>query len=163
MTLHPSADLALLRVNDGAGIFTPFHSVGQIHGAGDGAVAFGYPEDSTTAGLAPVPRMFRGFVQRVFEHKSHLGYSYVADELSFPIPQGLSGGPVVFDRNPWEVVGVAAEVIEASTYVRTIAEVKESGREYYEKVRAVVQHGVAVRLEHVRAWLDDTVPPAGAA
>lgn len=162
-TLHPNADLAILYMATGFGtILKPFQSVNGVYGAGDGVMAFGYPEDSTDSGLKPVPRMFRGFLQRVFDHKSHLGYEYVADEMSFPIPQGLSGGPIVFDRNPMEVGAVAVESVEASTYVRTITEIVEPKREYYEKVHAVVQYGIGVRLEHVQDWLDEHVRRAGA-
>ena len=163
VTQHPKADIALVHTSESfAGILKPFQSVNGVYGAGDGVAAFGYPEDATDSGLKPVPRMFRGFLQRVFDHKSYLGYEYVADEFSFSIPQGLSGGPVVFDRNPMEVGAVAVESVEAATYIRTITEIVEQHREYHEKVQAVVQYGIAVRLEHVEDWLDQHVPRAGA-
>lgn len=153
VALHPTADVAVLRIREGQGIFNPFHDVEGGHEAGDDMIAFGYPEDALETGLAPVPRMFRGHVQRVFEHRSHRGYHYVADELSMAIPAGLSGGPVFSVSTACEVSAVAAETIEASTYVRTITELKDDTREYVEKVHSVVNYGVAVRLECVLDWL----------
>ena len=101
-------------------------------------------------------------MQRVFEHSSHLGYEYVADELSFPIPGGLSGGPVVFDRNPWELTGIAAESIAASTYIHNVQELIEPGREVKVSEHRVVEYGVAVRLESILDWVNELVPPPAA-
>src|SRR6266568_2867656 len=52
---------------------------------------------------------FPGHVQRFFNHTSHMGYRYIAAELSIGCPVGLSGAPVFNSTHMGRLYGVVAE------------------------------------------------------
>jgi hypothetical protein len=114
LTRHQTADVAILEIADFP-LFDPFLGETSIYDWGVPVSAFGYPEDTGEAGMEPTPRYFRGNIQRVFRHRSLLGYEYDAVELSFGSPAGLSGGPVSPQTDYSMVMGVVAENIESST------------------------------------------------
>jgi hypothetical protein len=159
LQIHPTVDVDLVTISDDLAVFSPFLNVNPALAPGSDVAAFGYPEDSLDTGVQPVPRLFRGFAQRVFNHTSHLGYRYIAAELSFGAPAGLSGGPLIISSNHFEVAGVVTENIQASTYLHTIKEILEPGREYVEKVHSMIAYGLSVDLGPVWSWLDTVVPP----
>ena len=95
--IHPEADVAILKT-----LHRPESKIRKLanifHGDPFGLdiAAFGYPEDiKFDADSKPTPRLFKGHIQRSYMHDSHLGFKYIANELSFPCPPGLSGGQYI--------------------------------------------------------------------
>jgi hypothetical protein len=163
--LHPEADLAILKIDDpipDLRIFDPFQGIHTDYEAGEAVSAFGYPNQTMEKGQRPVPRFFRGNIQRMFRHDSPLGYKYIAIEVSFGSPVGLSGGPVSLDREPGHVVGVMAENYRADTYVHTIEEVVKGQSTYRDTQHDFINYGIAVRLQDHQVWIDDRCRKAGA-
>lgn len=150
---HPTADLALLTISDMMVVFDVFRDVAPIPEWGAEVSAFGYPEDTTPGGTLPTPRYFRGHVQRMFDHDSHLGYRYAATELSFPAPGGLSGGPVAPRRDPSRVFAIVAENKLATTYLHTVSDLTSGGERVSERVHSTIEYGIAVLLAPVTDWL----------
>ena len=161
LTRHPTADLAILEIAHQLEIFDFFAGETPTYDWGIPVSAFGYPEDTGETGMEPTPRYFRGNIQRVFRHRSPLGYEYDAVELSFGAPAGLRGGPVSPQTDYAMVMGVVAENIESSTYLSTITEVREQDRTYSERIHSIINYAIAVRLDPLKAWLDEHVPYPG--
>ena len=156
---HDEADLAVLRVDPRvAGPITepfPGHLVSN-YALGEDFMAYGYPEDVYGPNpQRPAPRLFKGHYQRFMGHRSQMGYSYPAAELSFGCPAGLSGGPLFRPGAHSVVVAVAAENIESTTGADFEEEVTGEARIVY---RRVLTYGVAVLLEPLRDWLAEVVP-----
>ena len=102
---------------------------------------------------SPPGRYFRGNIQRFLVHESSHGFKYHAAELSIGAPAGLSGGPVLLVGQVALLVGVVAENYESSTYLRTLEEFSEPGKEYREKVHSVINYAMAVCLLPHESWL----------
>ncbi len=91
---HESADLAVLRVepDDEA----PHYYFDEIESSkqlllGHDVHAYGYAANDPGDDALTTPRYFRGYIQRfVGNYHAPGGYSYLAGELSFPAPPGLS-------------------------------------------------------------------------
>jgi len=163
--LHPEADLANLRIGDSIPelqIFDPFQGIHSDFEGGAFVSAFGYPNQTMERGQRPVPRYFRGNIQRMFKHQSHLGYRYVALELSFGSPEGLSGGPVSLDRELGQVIGVMAENHRADTYVHSIEEVVKGPFTNRYTQHDFINYGIAVRLQDHQSWIEERCSKAGA-
>ncbi len=156
---HPTADLAILKIDDAIEIFDYFSDIGPLPVMGANISAFGYPEDTQPNGPRPTPRYFKGHVQRTHRHSSYLGYGYIAAELSFGAPGGLSGGPVAHEALPGLAIGVVAENHESSTFLATRTDVMDGDVKYREDVRAMINYANCVLLEPLRPWLDEHVPP----
>ena len=88
-----------------------------------------------------------------------MGYEYVAIELGFGAPAGLSGGPLIVTMNQTEVAGIVVENVQASTYVQSLTETREGDKEYVEKLLNTINYGLAVELGSLREWLDTHLPP----
>jgi hypothetical protein len=61
---HPTADLAILELSAAFDIFDCFQDVAPLPEMGTDVTAFGYPEDTQPDGPRPIPRYFKGHVQR---------------------------------------------------------------------------------------------------
>ena len=157
IVVHPHSDLALLHLQPHRDLtFLPLRR--EAEGADDeyGApvVAYGFPEDVMYGEeRRPTIRVFRGHVQRAFPHRSHMGYTYGALELSIAAPAGLSGGPVVPDGRWDAVLGVVTENFESTTYLRSIAEYEDDRQKISERVHSVVNYAVCAPLG--RGWVED--------
>jgi len=163
--IHPTADLAVLRIDDpfpDLRIFDYFQGVADDYDAGELVSAFGYLSQTTAVGEKPVPRFFRGNIQRLFQYDSLLGYKYIAIELSFGSPEGLSGGPVALDRKPSRVVGIMAENYRADTYVHSIEEVVTGEKVSRHTQHDFINYGIAVRLAEFQEWIDARCRPKAA-
>jgi S1-C subfamily serine protease len=156
---HPDADVALLRLRVVEWVVEPFWRQLPIHGLGEDVMAYGYPENVRSGDRSPTARLFKGYVQRVYRHDSHMGFRYTALELDFACPAGLSGGPVFRPGAPQMVLGLATENFESTTYLDAVEETSEDGattrRTQYQRV---LSYGVAVSLESLEDWLDDHLP-----
>jgi hypothetical protein len=150
--LHPRLDVAALRISENT-IFDPFSKVSAQVSFGDEVAAFGYPEDTEPSGVVPVPRLFRGHIQRIFDHQSEFGFRYTAAELSFPAPAGLSGGPVALKDHPTEVIGVVTESKLATTFLQSIAEFSNEKERFSERIHSTIEYGLAALLTLQDNWL----------
>lgn len=157
---HPTADLAIVRLDfHGLRVIQSLWDYETALSWGDSFLAFGYPEDSSPgSGVMPTPRMFRGYVQRYFRHESHMGFRYLAAELSIGAPGGLSGGPICLTRDQSKVVGVVSENLESSTFLSAVEESREDGSLYRQETRSMINYGLGVVLYDVAEWLDKHVP-----
>jgi hypothetical protein len=158
---HESADVAILQIDNAIEIFDYFTDISPVPEMGANITAFGYPEDTQPTGPKPTPRFFKGHVQRRYRHQSHLGYDYIAAELSFGAPGGLSGGPVAHEGFPALALGVVAENHESSTILASRSDVLEDGGQYREETLSMINYAACVLLDPLRAWLDSHVPPEG--
>jgi len=156
--LHPHADLAILKLPAERALSDKFGGDTPIYNWGMPVSAFGYPEDTGRIGLEPTPRYFRGNIQRMFRHVSHMRFEYDAAELSFGAPGGLSGGPVTPDSDYSMVMGVVVENQSSTTYLSTITEEITDTTTRVEKIHAMINYAIVVRLDPLTAWLDEHIP-----
>lgn len=161
VSIHPSADVALIRLDveltEEFPIFDPYSGLSPVTDLGDSLRTFGFPEQSTETGVTMVPRMLRGYVQRHFRHQSPAGYQYYALELSHTAPSGMSGSPVSLDGDSSRVVGVLTEDFQSTTVLHSITEIEEDGQRFMDRAHAVVNYGVAADLRPLQEWLRNTM------
>lgn len=158
LQIHPTADVAMVRITDALQIFDCFRGYSGRFRWGDSVTAFGYPEDTAPDGVVPTPRYFRGHVQRTFDHASSLGYQYRAIELSFGAPGGLSGGPIALRRDSSRAIGIVTENVRSTTYLESIVDVVDGAERYREQIHNVINYGIAVELDTVTDWLNEIIP-----
>jgi hypothetical protein len=164
--IHDTADLAVLDL--GSDVWppaAPFMGVRSLTGLGTTVSAYGLPEDAPPQGDAargPTPRLFRGHVQRFIDYQSQVirGARYLAAELSFAVPVGLSGGPCyVYGERLQDVYAVAVENIRSATYSGETETIVHSGdRTETIRERDVVSYGIALVLWPLVGWLDEVCP-----
>jgi hypothetical protein len=122
-----------------------------------------YGVEFTSGGYVDAPhptlRVFKGHVQRFFRHESHMGYRYMAAELSIGCPVGLSGAPVYNTEHRGRLYGVVAENVRVATEVETVLEVQTENRTERTEQARVIHYGIAVWLPDIGPWLDEIVPP----
>ena len=159
---HPTADLALLHAPFTYELFQPFRDVDARLEPGSDVAAFGFPEYSLADGVAPIPRLFRGYAQRLFEHRDGANHKYVGIELSFGAPGGMSGGPVASSKDSDDVSGVIVSNLGADATMHAMTGLDEEGHPVMREVHSVIHYGIAVDLRFVREWLDAVVPKPGA-
>jgi hypothetical protein len=168
--VHPRADVAALKLAGGSEFDDMFAGDTSLFTWGMPVSAFGYPDDVGRSVAPPTPRYFRGSIQRLFSHSSHLGYSYDAAELSFSSPGGLSGGPVTPDADYSMAMGVVVENLNVSRALYSISETTtETAQDNVitrviltERAYAVIDYAVVVLLDPLTAWLDEHIPYPGA-
>jgi hypothetical protein len=159
ITRHPSADLAVVETpTELTEEIQPFLGVSALFGWGERVLALGYPEETEHDRMIPTARLFTGTIQRELSHSSHMGYEYLAGELSFGSPAGLSGGPVFPSGELDRVLGVVTENQDSTTFLRSVAEIQDGSSTYTEKVHEVIRYGLFVRLDSVKDWLQATIP-----
>ncbi len=165
ITLHPEADLAVLHVPEvrEEHITWPQDALFDDRQLGVEFTACGYPQEfreiAHRAVGQPTLRVFRGYVQRFFPHISHMGYRYLAAELSIGCPAGLSGAPVFNSAFHGRLYGVVAEDVKTSTELESVVKVKEGDETREELYHNVIHYGVAVWLPALATWIDEIVPP----
>lgn len=158
---HPTADLAVVCIEppDERDITWAVHEIFDDRGYGLDIVAYGYPEHWPDGVTVPLPRLFKGYVQRFFEHSSRLGYKYVAAELNFSCPGGLSGSHILNPRFLGRLYGVITENIRTSTELDSVLEVDDGGKKYKESFHNIINYGIALWLPACAQWVDSIVPP----
>jgi hypothetical protein len=152
--VHPEADAALLvapEVPDR--ILDPFWDAAGQYTWGESIAAFGFPvdvldDDSTD----PVPRLFRGSMQRYFRY-SRTPYRFFAGELSMAAPSGLSGGPVWFTKYDSDVAGIVMGNLESTTFRDSFEEVVKGPETTKTTYAKLVTYGVCVMVDRVNLWL----------
>jgi hypothetical protein len=160
---HPEADLAVLELEElpDNEKFAPLYGpdpIDPVVSWGDAFGSLGYPEDTGERGVSPVARCIRGYIQRFYEHRSHMGYAYRAGEMSVGAPAGLSGGPVLAVTDAMVAIGLVAENRQSTTYLHQLEEIQDGGHTYKETLHSVIQYGAFVVLKAVEEWLDVHAP-----
>jgi len=105
----------------------------------------------------PVQRFFRGYVQRKLQYELP-PFTFSALEMSIPSPSGLSGGPLFTPTNFNEVIGLATQNVESTTYVGRHEEVVDGEKRFSSTDVHYVQYGIGALLAPHVPWLDELVP-----
>ena len=157
---HPNADLAVIEIEapPERDITWPVYQVFNDFSYGVDIVSFGYPASFDGTGLTPTPRFFKGYVQRFYNHTSHLGYNYVAAEINFSCPAGLSGSQVLNEQLHGRLYGVVTENLRTSSEIESVTEVNDDGKEYKESYHNIISYGIVLWLPDCADWLDEIVP-----
>jgi hypothetical protein len=159
---HPTADLALVRLapraEDSPLVFTGLDS----HSVGEEICALGFPVNDPGEQDLTTPRFFRGYTHRTMRFTSPLTrQTYLAGELSFSPPRGLSGAALYRHHRFPLVQGLVTEHHESYTETtpheeqRSVIDNVETRIVY----RRVVGFGIALLLADVAAWLDEVAYP----
>jgi hypothetical protein len=163
---HPDADLAIVRVpsiHAEGDVVEPFALIVGNWSLGEDFYAYGYPVDVMSAApTQPVERLFKGHFQRFVQYKSEFGYSYLAAELSFPSPAGLSGGPLFRPAAPSVVLGLAAENLRSRSVLEELEERRDDTGRIEQRYSRLIEYGVAVMLSPLLPWIDERIPPRAA-
>jgi hypothetical protein len=165
VTRHPSADIAIIETPtmhvEGDEV-EPFELIVSNWSLGEDFFAYGYPVDVLGPDPAkPTERLFKGHFQRFLDHKSqHLPFQYLAAELSFPSPAGLSGGPLFRPAAHTVLLGMATENLMSTTTLESVERLRR-GDEPVERLsrERVIEYGVALMLSGVNDWIDIHIPP----
>lgn len=161
ITAHPKADLAILQIDPPNERDITWANTSTFDDCAYGVelMAFGYPQNWDGSQYSPMPRLFKGYAQRFFEHESHLGYKYLAVEMNFACPRGLSGSSVVNPSFQGRLYGVVSENVETSTDRHSYTEIDDDGRKYTEVTQNLIRYGLSVWLPSLDDWLNENVPP----
>ena len=149
---HPEADLAILTVSE------PVPEAFEQLELDECDFRFGAPAHSFGMVLEhgprqrPVHRVVGGIIQRDMVYESG-SYRSPAVELSYPIPNGMSGGPAFYPLGRIRVFGVAIGTIESEVVVHAFEEREDGVVKERERVSRIVQYGVALRLHPLRDWI----------
>lgn len=163
---HPSADIAVLfakpKVRSGDRVGYPdvaFWDGVSNWTLGEQVYAYGYPSEGGGATQAMTPRLFVGHYQRFFEYASAPDApSYLAGELSFPAPGGLSGSPLFRPGAQQMVTGIVTANYESYAITDSVDEVRVDGSRYQLESRKVISYGLALMLSYVSDWLSEVIP-----
>lgn len=155
VAVHPRADLALLVCDDRQGV-TCFQPTLDPLELGEDLFVAGFPEDVWGPNEGrPIPRLLKGYCQRLMEHTSHMNFVYQAAEVNVPFQNGISGAPLFRrDRELNRVAGVVTESTMISTETNEIEETSGTGSSTRIVYRRVVEYGIALVLESETEWLD---------
>lgn len=159
--LHPSADVAIVKtstVNPGEDGHELFRECALPVGLGHDFATYGFPTEGPiyADGRKVTPRLFKGYLQHYMTYTDPVGRQYEASEMSVPAPAGLSGSPVFFPDHPERVTGVVTTNIESYAVIDSVTEVDDNGRVYKESSKRVVAYGVALQLEPLKGWINET-------
>jgi len=165
VTRHPTSDIAIIEtptIHAEGDEVEPFELIVSNWSLGEDFFAYGYPIDVLGPDPAkPTERLFKGHFQRFLNHKSqHLPYSYLAAELSFASPVGLSGGPLFRPAAHTVLLGMATENLMSTTSLESFEELRRGAKlvEKHSRER-VIEYGVALMLSGVSDWIDSNIPP----
>jgi len=157
---HPTADLAVLEIEppNERDITWAINDLFDDAAYGVEVTTFGFPQEWSGGASVPMPRLFKGYVQRFFEHESHLGYRYLAAELSFSCPGGLSGALVINTTHQGRLYGLITENRKTTTELESVIEVDENGNKFKESFHNIINYGLALWLPEYKDWLHIIVP-----
>jgi hypothetical protein len=165
LRFHPEADVAVIEFGSlqikGAET-EPFWTTANDWTLGEDIMAYGFPVDvlGKIGEIEPKPRLFKGYFQRFMpEHSTYTQYKYLAGEINFGCPFGLSGGPV-FRPNAHEIVlGIATENLQSITSLQAYHEEIIAGRTIKEvEYREIISYGTVLMLSGISDWLEEWCP-----
>jgi hypothetical protein len=99
-------------------------------------------------------RFLKGYVMRRLESGDHFQLTFPSLELSFPIPKGMSGAPILAETQAGHVLcGIATSSVEVRVaHHHTIAETEEGNPYREERVERIVEVGIALRVSEFMTW-----------
>lgn len=160
--VHPTADLALLRVtmptddseiSREAGLTEHFFFAAQTAVFDEPDFAcHGYPTEGADSNM-PTARTFKGHMLRWFNYEDSQGRKYSAYEMNCPAPMGLSGSLVSLPSARREAFAVVTANHEAYAIVNMVSEVDDDGVRYVERTNRVVSYGIAASIAN-GAWVE---------
>jgi hypothetical protein len=160
--VHPNADVAIVGVatmHVEGDVVEPFELIVDNWGLGEDFFAYGYPADVLgPSSNQPTERLFKGHFQRFLQYTSPFGYSYLAAELNFANPAGLSGGPLFRPAAPSVVLGMATENLRSRTVEEEFEETRDAAGTVETRYSRVIEYGVALMLSGTRDWIDAHIP-----
>jgi hypothetical protein len=136
----------------------PFIAVAGAVRWGEAVSAIGSPVAILTGHQQESLRIFRGFVQRSFLHTGRLGHTYVAYELSFSSPPGLSGAPLFTDAEPTVLLGVVTENFQSYTIIESEEDTDRGGTVRHIESKQIVTYGVATHAGNSLPLLEAAIP-----
>lgn len=155
---HPTSDIAVLEI--GSDIPTEFEQFEladfdwyygtEVHCFGMVCHYGGRPANE-------LARVLGGIVQRDCTYEDGT-YKSECVELSFPIPTGMSGGPLFIAHAPNKVIGMAIANIKSELVVSSQLEYKNQKEIWSERVSEITQYGVALRLYPLKEWFESVIP-----
>lgn len=104
------------------------------------------------------PRMFKGNICRTNAGKPVLPRTRSTCEITFPIPAGFSGSPLL-DAHRGGVIGMAHGNLESSITTFALTEVSDDGKEFREKVNRVIEFGHVHTLDDLEVFCRDLGVP----
>jgi hypothetical protein len=168
---HATADIAVLALASGketTDVWLHFDTDARL---GNDFMAYGFPEDqfAPEAGEAervyvyrgnPTARLFKGYFQRYFDHRSRLSarYEYRAGEMSIGCPAGLSGGPVFRPLSQHMLCGLVTENFESATVLHWKEQAVEGPHTHYTEQARIINYGLCLMLSSVSDWLNEHCP-----
>lgn len=161
---HPTADLAVLdvpNINENE-ITWPHCNIFDDKTLGLEITTFGYPQSYSGSQPIPTPRVFKGYIQRFLNHNSYLGFNYLAAELNFGCPGGLSGSPIFNSLHIGRLYGIITENFKSTTELDSVIEIDENGNSKKESYHNIINYGLALWLPEVEDWINNFVPPISA-
>ncbi len=163
---HPTADIAVVEFDTGAPDFLPepVEFTDETCSLGTGLCSFGYPFTTLDGGALELePRFLSGYIQRFFTYRGGR-YEYTAAEISFPVPTGMSGAPLLA-KSGFHVIGLVTATFESSTVIDSIEERISGNATLKHTVSKVVSYGVALLFSpEIKEWIITcgAPPPASA-
>jgi hypothetical protein len=166
ITAHDSADLAVLHVepdHEAAHYyFTEIENSKQLF-LGHDVHAYGYAANDPGDDALTTPRYFRGYFQRfVGTYRAPTGHAYLAGELSFPAPPGLSGAAVFKLRRLFAMLtGIVtgnSEIVRGAGYEEEIDRRPDGSTRTIQRIQ-VTSFGMALILGEYADWLMEVCPP----
>ncbi len=152
---HPEADVAVLRASESQygplDLVDPFWNTLTNWSMGEDFMSYGYAD-------GPGPRLFKGHYMRFMDHRSFMGYRYLAGEISIAAPAGLSGAPLFRPGAHSMVTAIVAENSSSYLVDDSSEEIEADGTTVRTEVRKIVSYGVVVMLSAVADWLDAQIP-----
>ncbi|MDX6476277.1 MAG: Trypsin-like peptidase domain [Gaiellaceae bacterium] len=150
---HPSADLALIRLGDGAARLpvAPFTGVGRVAEWGSEFVGFGSAvHDGSLAEAGE--RLFAGRVRRVFSDPAD-GHRYA--DMSVGAGDGFSGGPLFAPSPPYPVVGLITGNRQSRI---SLLQRRITATLGLERRHTPDGHGIALLVGELAEWIDAHLP-----
>jgi Trypsin-like peptidase domain len=149
------ADLAIGRVDGWLGL-PLFHGLGEARGWDD-IRSFGFPDElarsSDLRKYRLEPRFMRGYVMRQLRPSSdETGVTAASLELSFAVPQGMSGSPLLITtQRGVALAGIAVGSRDIQVVEYQHVEQRADGGEHFERTARIVEVGIGVRLAPLSA------------
>ena len=152
---HTKYDIVIGKVDHSPSLL--FNSIENAYGWSD-VLCFGFPETKKKDYANKYtlrPQFLKGHIVAQLKEEDlpdlNIPPSY---ELSFPIPKGVSGGPV-FIAGQKVLLGVALMSHDSVLSRYEDTEIINDTEKYVEKVVTVTQFGIAANLFEIRDWKPD--------
>jgi hypothetical protein len=156
--IHPSADIAIVRVGADDAHLTGFWGFVGNYGLGEDFMTYGFPYEEIAGGIKRLlPRLFLGHYQRFFDYV-HGPWKYYAGEMSVPAPLGLSGAPIFRPGAEQMLTGIVTANSSSELVEDYYEETDRAGAKVVHKTARITTYGIALMLDQVANWLKPRLP-----